>query len=132
MKLKDLNSISISSFVSNHESTFGGGWKSSNSTAENKETYLENICNFPEDFSLFLDCLKKNTFDANEIFAEVIVNEQQIDMDNLSPQLYDIWFSKFHVLNHSFSQENESITIKYNNNENFEHFIISTSYVGVE
>ena len=121
--MKDLNSISISFFVSNPESNLGGGWKNSNSTENRRENYLEIICNFPQNFSLFLDCIKKNTFNADEIFAEVMVNEQQIDLENLSPQFYDIWFSKFYVLNHSFAQENESLTIEYNNNENLEYFI---------
>ena len=122
--MKDLNSISISFFVSNPESNFGGGWKSHNSTElEEWESYLENICNFPQNLSLFLDCFKKNTFNAYEIFAEVMVNDQQIDLENLSPQLYDFWFSRFYVLNHSFAQENESFTIEYNNNENLDYFI---------
>ena len=122
--MKDLNSISVSSFVSNPESNFGGGWKSSNSTElDELKSYLEDICNFPEDFSLFLDCFKKNTFNADEIFAKVKVNDQKIDLENLSPQLYDIWFSRFYVLNHSFAQENESFTIEYNNNENLDYFI---------
>ena len=115
--------MSVTFFVSNLASTFGGGWKSSNSTEKRMEIYLEDICNFPEDFSLFLDCFKKNTFNANEIFAEVIVNEQHIDMESLSPQIYDSWFSKFHVLNHSFVQKNDSFTITFNNNENLEYFI---------
>ena len=123
--MKDLNSISISSIVSNPESNFGGGWKSNNSTEfDELKNYLEDICNFPEDFSLFLDCFKKNTFNANEIFAEVMVNGQNIDVESLSPQVYDSWFSKFHVLNHSFVQKNESLTIEYhNNNKNLEYFI---------
>ena len=121
--MKDLNSISISSFVSNPESNFGGGWKSNNSTElDELKSYLEDICNFPEDFSLFLDCFKKNTFNANEIFSEVIVNGQNIDVESLSPQLYDIWTSKFYVINHSFNQENETLEIEYNN-EKFDIFI---------
>ena len=114
--------MSVNFFVSNLESTFGGGWKSSNSTEKRMEIYLEDICNFPQDFSLFMDCFKKNTFNANEILAEVIVNEQNIDVESLSPQLYDIWTSKFYVLNHSFNQENETLEIEYNN-ENFDIFI---------
>ena len=121
--MKDLNSMSISSFVSNPESNFGGGWKSNNSTElDELKSYLEDICNFPEDFSLFLDCFKKNTFNANEIFSEVIVNGQNIDVESLSPQLYDIWTSKFYVINHSFNQENETLEIEYNN-EKFDIFI---------
>ena len=115
--------MSISSFVSNPESNFGGGWKSNNSTElDELKSYLEDICNFPEDFSLFLDCFKKNTFNANEIFSEVIVNGQNIDVESLSPQLYDIWTSKFYVINHSFNQENETLEIEYNN-ENLDIFI---------
>ena len=121
--MKDLNSISISSFVSNPESNFGGGWKSNNSTElDELKSYLEDICNFPEDFLLFLDCFKKNTFNANEIFSEVIVNGQNIDVESLSPQLYDIWTSKFYVINHSFNQENETLEIEYKN-EKFDIFI---------
>ena len=110
--------------MSNHDSKFGGGWKSNNSTElEELYNYLENICNFPQNFSLFMDCLEKNTFEANDIFAEVMVNEQQIDIEKLSPQFYEIWFSKFYVLNHSFAQENDSLYIEYNYNENFDYFI---------
>ena len=123
MQIKDLNSISISLFVSNPESNFGGGWKSSNSTEKDMRSYLDNICNFPLNFSLFLDCFEKNTFNVNESFAQVIVNDQDIDLENLSPQIYDIWFSKFHVLNHSFAQKDESLTINYKTDENLEYFI---------
>ena len=123
MQIKDLNSISIGLFVSNPESNFGGGWKSSNSTEKDMRSYLDNICNFPLNFSLFLDCFEKNTYNTSESFAALMLNEQEIDLENLSPQLYDIWFSKFYVLNHSFAHENESIKIVYNNNENLEYFI---------
>ena len=107
----------------NSESKFGGGWRSSNSTEKSLERHLGNICNFPQNFSLFLDCFEKNTFHANESFAKVKVNDQDIDLENLSPQLYDIWFSKFYVLNHSFAHENETLVIEYNKNENLEYFI---------
>ena len=57
-----------------------------------------------------------------------MVNDQEIDLDNLSPQLYDIWYSKFYVLNHSFANENESIEIEYNKNEHLKYFIRKTVY----
>ena len=57
-----------------------------------------------------------------------MVNNQEIDLDNLSPQLYDIWYSKFYVLNHSFANENESIEIEYNKNEHLKYFIRKTVY----
>ena len=121
--MKDLNSISISLFLSNSEGNFGGGWKTSNSTEKDMKSHLDSICNFPQNFSLFLDCFEKNTFHANESFAKVKVNDQDIDLENLSPQLYDTWFSKFYVLNHSFAQKNESLTFYYNDIENVEYFI---------
>ena len=114
--------------MSNSESNFGGGWKSSNSTEKSLKSHLNNICNFPQNFSLFLDCFEKNTFNANESFAKVMVNDQEIDLDKLSPQLYDIWYSKFYVLNHSFANENESIEIEYNKNEHLKYFIRKTVY----
>ena len=57
-----------------------------------------------------------------------MVNDQEIDLDKLSPQLYDIWYSKFYVLNHSFANENESIEIEYNKNEHLKYFIRKTVY----
>ena len=124
MQIKDLNSISISIFVSNPESNFGGGgWKNSNSTVTDMRSYLADICNFPQNFSLFMECFKRNTFNATESFDEVEVNGEDFDLENLSPQLYDMWFSKFYVLNHSFVHENDSFNIWFNNNEEFEYFI---------
>ena len=70
-----------------------------------------------------MECFKRNTFNATESFDEVEVNGEDFDLENLSPQLYDMWFSKFYVLNHSFVHENDSFNIWFNNNEEFEYFI---------
>ena len=75
-----------------------------------------------------MECFKKNTFNASENIAEVTVNGEDLDLENLSPHLYDLWFSKFYVLNHSFVHENDSFNIKFNNGDQFEYFIRKTVY----